>query len=62
MIGAKKLQGGGAKQNFPLRAKLLPPSDQNPVYAPEYNISKGKSLTWSLTSRERLVFIEITLT
>ena len=41
MIGAKKLQGGaknlpgGAKQFLALRAKLLPPSDQNPVYAPE---------------------------
>ena len=41
MIGAKKLHGGhktfqgGAKFFFALRAKLLPPSDQNPVYAPD---------------------------
>ena len=41
MIGAKKLQGGGtknlpggAKKIFALRAQLLPPSHQNPVYAP----------------------------
>ena len=39
MIGAKKLQGGkkpprGGNIIFALRAKLLPPPDQNPVYAP----------------------------
>ena len=44
MIGAKKLQGGaknsqgGTKKNVALRAKLLPPPDKNPVYAPDANL------------------------
>ena len=34
-MGRKNSRGGGGQQEiFALRAKLLPPSDQNPVYAP----------------------------
>ena len=37
MIGAKKLKGGA--KNLPGGAKNIAPSDQNPVYAPEWTHS-----------------------